>query len=504
MSPLYYAIVIVALCVIIYRSRDRGRYPPSPPKHWLLGNLLDMPRTVDWDKLLAWRNKYGGMTYLSAFGRSVLVLNTAEVIKDLLDKRAKNYSHRPHTVMAGELFGLDKTLVFYDYNDRYRVIRRLTQQVLSPEASRKYQDLQLDVIKLLLDRLRVDPDDFREQCRLAASRMILTITYGLDIKTADSEYIVAAQHTMDTMTEAAMPGAYVVDLIPILKHLPRWFPFTTFHQIGDYGRKLITDLITRPYEHVERCLAAGNAPQSFVSDLLSEPETLEKHGKHSEDLIEDIKWTAGALFAAGVETSFTTMLIFFLLMALHPDVQAKARQEIDSVTGGNRVASLEDRPNLPYLQALLREVARWHVVVPTSLPRRTGEDDIYNGFNIPANTIIVPNIWALSQDVDDPKCFNPDRFLDSGNAQNPYEYIYGFGRRICPGRHVADNFLFLFAANTLSFFNVSSPDRPIKGLKMPSDLAFTPTLVSCPEPFACKIEPRSAAHAETIASIVME
>lgn len=80
---------------------------------------------------------------------------------------------------------------------------------------------------------------------------------------------------MDTMTAAAMPGAFVVDLIPIressllsdslwrdsdpmndsiVKHLPRWVPYTTFHQIGDFGRDLITRFVTRPFDHVERTL----------------------------------------------------------------------------------------------------------------------------------------------------------------------------------------------------------------------------------------------------------
>ena len=53
----------------------------------------------------------GTMSYLTAFGKSVLVLHTAEVIKDLLDKRAKIYSHRPHTVMGGEIYGLDNVSV---------------------------------------------------------------------------------------------------------------------------------------------------------------------------------------------------------------------------------------------------------------------------------------------------------------------------------------------------------------------------------------------------------
>lgn len=62
------------------------------------------------------------------------------------------------------------------------------------------------------------------------------------------------------------------------------------------------------------------------------------------------------------------MLIIFLLMSLHPDVQKKAQKEIDAITGdGQRTVTLEDRASMPYVRAMLKEVARWRVVVPTGM-----------------------------------------------------------------------------------------------------------------------------------------
>ena len=109
--------------------------------------------------------------------------------------------------------------------------------------------------------------------------------------------------------------------------------------------------------------------------------------------------------------SFATVLVFYICMALNPDVQAKAQAEIDLVTGGSRPVSLDDRSHLPYCLALLKEVSRWHVVVPTGLFRQSGEEEIYNGKChrssrtflsqsasgkcIPARTIVMPNIWYV-------------------------------------------------------------------------------------------------------------
>lgn len=60
---------------------------------------------------------------------------------------------------------------------------------------------------------------------------------------------------------------------------------------------------------------------------------------------------------------------FFLALALHPHVLVKAQEEIDAVIGPNRLPTHEDRTSLPYLNALVIEVMRWHTVVPTGEPR---------------------------------------------------------------------------------------------------------------------------------------
>jgi hypothetical protein len=84
---------------------------------------------------------------------------------------------------------------------------------------------------------------------------------------------------------------------------------------------------------------------------------------------------------------------FFLAMTLYPDVQARAQAEIDSVIGPSRLPKFADRANLPYVNALVLEVLRWHQVLPQSLPRKLREDDVYEGYLIPKGAIIIPNIW---------------------------------------------------------------------------------------------------------------
>ena len=56
---------------------------------------------------------------------------------------------------------------------------------------------------------------------------------------------------------------------------------------------------------------------------------------------------------------------FFLAMSLYPDVQAAAQKEIDTVVGSDRLPDISDRAQLPYVDALCKEVLRWHIAAPT-------------------------------------------------------------------------------------------------------------------------------------------
>lgn len=80
-------------------------------------------------------------------------------------------------------------------------------------------------------------------------------------------------------------------------------------------------------------------------------------------------------------------------MTLYPDVQLRAREEIDRVVGMKRVPTLEDRPNLPYVEAVVKECFRWHPITPLGLPHASAVDDICTGYFIPKGALILPNIW---------------------------------------------------------------------------------------------------------------
>jgi cytochrome P450 len=85
---------------------------------------------------------------------------------------------------------------------------------------------------------------------------------------------------------------------------------------------------------------------------------------------------------------------FFLAMATHPLVMKRAQQEIDTIAKAqNRLPTISDRSQLPYINALIKELYRWGVVAPLVIPHCSVEDDNHNGYLIPKGTIIIPNVW---------------------------------------------------------------------------------------------------------------
>ena len=148
-------------------------------------------------------------------------------------------------------------------------------------------------------------------------------------------------------------------------------------------------------------------------------------------------------------------------MVMHPEVQRHAHAELDSVVGRSRTPAFSDAPNLPYIQAIVKEVLRWRPVLPLSLPHSTTEDDWYNGMFIPKGTLCLTNLWQCHHDPssygDDAASFRPERFLDAhgqiipGPSETREEGhgTYGFGKRACVGKHVANESLFIYIATAL-------------------------------------------------------
>jgi cytochrome P450 len=150
-----------------------------------------------------------------------------------------------------------------------------------------------------------------------------------------------------------------------------------------------------------------------------------------------------------------------LAMVAFPEVQRRAQAELDAVVGRARLPTFADAPQLPYVRAIIREVLRWRPSLPLGLPHAAAEDDWYEGMFIPKGAKCIANIWQCNHDRaifgDDADEFRPERHLGENGEllPGPKETIqeghvsFGFGRRVCVGKHLANESLFIRTAMIL-------------------------------------------------------
>lgn len=264
---------------------------------------------------------------------------------------------------------------------------------------------------------------------------------------------------------------------------------------------------------------------------------------------------------AGSDTTASTLNGFVQAMVLYPSVQKQAQIELDNLCGTERLPTMDDWDSLPYIRACIKETLRWMPTVIIGMPHCVIQDDEYMGYKIPKGAGVTcmfcpvisffhhlprhccgigkdhppnllslcrtlattfrgmgqtadihpDNVWAINMDANrfkNPRAFDPSRY--EGDNQTSAEaamnsdpskrdhFVFGAGRRVCQGMHIADRSLFLSISRLLWAFNfekaVDDQGREI----VPDEDDFSEGLLVQPNPYQAKITPRSEKHAQAI------
>ncbi|EJD37712.1 cytochrome P450 [Auricularia subglabra TFB-10046 SS5] len=469
-------------------KRRSPRLPPGPPRKFLIGNLYDIPTHYEWLEYEKISKQYGDIISLEALGQRIIVMSNDEDVKELFTTRGSIYAGRARGTMA-QMVG--DGVVMMQPGKEFRTIRRLMSTFMGPQAVKHITEVQETAIREVLLRLMREPQDPLRPLQRMFGAIVLRLSFGYEVKEDNDYFIQLAETSISAFLHAFQPG-WAVDTWPILRYLPSWLPFAKFKRDAAEWSEIIETGLRIPWEWTKSRIAAGDAIPSWASDLMG-----------GED-----EWIGAMamrdLYSAGVDSTMTASLTFLLAMALHPDIQTRAQRDVDLVTGGERLPTIADRDQLPYLDAIIKELLRWHSIVNLALPHVATEDDTLRGYDIPKGTIVMANVWTILHDpkkYPDPMSFKPERFMPGAEGENedPSKYAFGFGPRICPGRHLADATLFLVLAITLATCNVSDAVDEY-GVPLKADsLEYLSGEVSRPPRFRCKIEPRSE-HSRTLLS----
>ncbi|VUC29905.1 unnamed protein product [Clonostachys rosea] len=516
-------IILLAQCAIVigvlrlayekWRRKSHINLPPGPKPLPIVGNVLDLP-PKGLPQARHWKShhdKYGPITSITAMGQTIVVVHDLSLAIELLDKGGVKNSSRPWLEFGWRMCGFGQFTIGLEYGYTLRLHRKLILQHIGTEqAVASTQPLiEREVGRTLVRMLEV-PDNLLKNMEMngeqrltfdnsQAAAIILKLTYGYDINTSSNDPLLfLVRRMLNRLSAAVMPGGWLVDALPILRHIPAWCPGAGFKQTAIGWNREVLEAVNIPFQFVKRQLADKSCQPSYVSNILSKTE----EEKLTPEYENTIRYSAVALFSGGADTTYATLCFLYLALVKYPGVLAKAHEEIDRVIGSNRLPTFADRDRLPYVEGIIKEAYRWQSVVPQGLAHSSDEDQVFQGYFIPKGAAVIANTFSYTRDTrvyHDPEAFLPERYMAPYNEPDPKEYVFGLGRRICPARIFADQSLFLTIAQTIAVFNISKAIDD-HGVEIDPVLEVQPGIVARPKEYPYRLTPRSEAHALLIRS----
>ncbi|TFK75624.1 cytochrome P450 [Pluteus cervinus] len=471
-------------------AKLRKMMPPGPLGVPWIGNKHQLPAVKPWRKFAEWNKEYGPVVSIHLGTTPVILLGTAQGAWDLLEKRSDIYSSRPRFIMSGEILSDNMRGLMLPNNDRWRRWRKLLHTGFHSKRADTYRDIQSLESTIMMHQMLNTPRYYERHLQRYAASVVTSVTYGRRVDSVDEWVVKENMEAMDYLTSVNIPGKYLVESWPWLLKLPRslqWFrrePEARKQRDINFLMHLLNDVKTRMQD--------GTVPDCLTSQSITD---INKLGMSEVELA----YAVSSPFGAGIETTAGTLTTFILAMLHFPGAMRKAQAEIDRVVGPDRIPEFDDKENLPYIKALVNETLRWRpVAVLGGSPHAVTADDVYQGMFIPKGSTIFANLAGIMHDPEifpSPDSFLPERFLETLNPRlQTFELPFGFGRRICPGMHLALNSIFINVARILWGFDI----LPSETGDLPDSWNYTNGFNSRPVSFDCRLVPRNDRTVATI------
>ncbi|GAB6020242.1 hypothetical protein CHUAL_002960 [Chamberlinius hualienensis] len=422
--------------------------------------------------------KYGNIFSVSLGGKAFVVLNDWQAIKMSIMDQPQTFLGRITNVTTN--VATERKDVAFSDGPIWRVHRNLVVQCMKSAGIGK-SAMEINVKSALHDLIEQlessnnIPIEMSSLFFMPLMKVVWKLVANKNVKDANKE-ISSFNDDINCMFQQMGPDN-LYDIFPWLRFIPpndsRYKRFVKSTQkiktyltsiIKSHENKWIegeeNDFIDFYLSYMKREQAAGNSKPPYNSDYCM--------------------YSAFDMFLAAIETTSATMLWTFLFLLRNPEVLKKARKEMDSVVGRERLPCLDDYSRLPYMKALIMEVHRVATVGPLSVPHVCTRETRIGDIKIPKNAACLQNIYAVHHDPNlwmEPSKFEPERFINEKNEATwpPYLIPFSVGPRQCIGKSFADMFLKIFIAGLLHQFNFNfSNDHPEPNLERANGLTTHP------------------------------
>ncbi|XP_031820999.1 steroid 21-hydroxylase isoform X1 [Sarcophilus harrisii] len=398
---------------------------------------------------LSLAQKYGPLYRLHLGMQEVVVLNSKKAIEEAFMKKWIDFSGRPQTFTIQLVSNDSQDLSLGDYTPLWKAHRKLARSALlyvqnsmEPLVGQMVQDL----CKKLLAQAG-SPVSISEEFSMFTCSIICFLSFGEKRKSSVQE--------INSCIEELMI-AWDCWQVQILNFLPflRFFPNPGLRKLRQIIKKR-DGIVQKQLRWHKETMVEGQTRDLTDYMLQKLREQGEGQGQLSEG---HVHMALVDFFIGGTETTASTLTWAVAFLLHHPEIQRRLQEELDQELGPGFSGSppnYQDRARFPLLNATITEVLRLRPAAPLALPHCTKQPSSICGFDIPKDTIIIPNIFGAHHDDSvwaQPYDFRPDRFLEP--ELSPSGIPFSCGARVCLGEALARLELFLILAHLLQAFTL--------------------------------------------------
>ncbi|KAL4228285.1 Cytochrome P450 1A1 [Mactra antiquata] len=499
-------IAVVGLVLFYFLTKrslktPKGRKIPGPPGRSIVGCALEIQPENIHLKFTEYAEKYGDIVQIRMFSQNIIILNEEKLIKRTFTN--ENFCDRAGMFYGKHFRAGNRSVAFIEEGNCsfQKIAKRAYIHSLHTYGTGIYK-LETTVRKELSNFVATltgfdgKPFDVTQTLGRSLSNVMSLALSGELLSTDDTGDTTADlfwQHVRanDFFLNAA--NDMILTTFPFLRFMPG--------KLGNEYRlgKAANAKISKLYFYDIKKTHVPGVHRGIVDWYLDEQKKQKESGSDVVFTDEEIIAQIVESIDAGLTTSSSTLTTTMLVLMNHPEIQAKIQAEIDRVIK-DAEPEAADRDECVYFKAFELELHRIAPTLPITLPRLCRRHIEYDGYDIPANSVLFGNIWKIQHDEKvwgDPWNFRPERFIDDeGNLLAKEHPLYkslmpfGIGQRICPGEKFARVRYFLYLSTMLQRWTLTFPEGVHMSCDPRDSKSFAPSLIFRTRPFKCCAIPR--------------